>query len=174
VNHLEDLTAEWLNYNGYFTRSAVRVGRRSKGGWLGELDVVGFHAATQHFVHVECSMDALTWPRREEVFKKKLGHGRRYARKLFSDMNLPSVLDQVVILGFAGTSKNAAKHRDLGGGRLVTGQELTAEIMTSLPPTLVRAAVHENLPLLRTLQLSVMAGAKISEPDARLILKPHK
>ena len=23
----------WLAYNGYFTRSAVKVGRRAKGGW---------------------------------------------------------------------------------------------------------------------------------------------
>ena len=51
MNHLETLTAEWLSYNGYFTRSAIRVGKRAQGGWAGELDVVGFHAGRQHFVH---------------------------------------------------------------------------------------------------------------------------
>jgi hypothetical protein len=33
MNHLEALTAEWLNYNGYFVRTAVKVGKRAKGGW---------------------------------------------------------------------------------------------------------------------------------------------
>ena len=43
-NHLEDLTAEWLEFNGYFVRKSVLVGRRDKGGWEGELDVVAVHA----------------------------------------------------------------------------------------------------------------------------------
>jgi hypothetical protein len=57
MNHLETLTAEWLNYNGYFVRTAVRVGKRSLGGYVGELDVVAFHPALLHFLHVECSVD---------------------------------------------------------------------------------------------------------------------
>ena len=48
MNHLETLTAEWLAYKGYFVRTGVKVGKREKGGWDGELDVVGFHPAHQH------------------------------------------------------------------------------------------------------------------------------
>ncbi len=41
VNHLEQLVAEWLQFNGYYVRVSVQVGPRPKGGFEGELDVVG-------------------------------------------------------------------------------------------------------------------------------------
>ncbi len=166
MNHLETLTAEWLAYNGYFTRSTIKVGKRAKGGWEGELDVVGFHPARQHFIHVECSTDALTWPRREEMFQRKFAMGRKHAAELFSGMELPTALDQVVVHGYAGA---ANKYRKLGGGRLVTSQELAAEIMNGIPANSSKSAVPEKYPLMRTLQLSIMAGAKVTGPDVRLI-----
>ena len=33
MNHLEQLVAEWLQYNGYFVRVSVPVGPRPKGGF---------------------------------------------------------------------------------------------------------------------------------------------
>lgn len=45
ANHLEDLTAEWLEFNGYFVRKSDPVGKRDQGGWEGELDVVAVHPA---------------------------------------------------------------------------------------------------------------------------------
>jgi hypothetical protein len=166
MNHLEALTAEWLAYNGYFTRSTIKVGKRAKGGWDGELDVVGFHPARQHFIHVECSIDANSWPEREKKFRQKFEKGRKHAAFIFSGMELPSALDQVVVHGFAGA---ANKHRDLGGGRLMTSQELAAEIMNGIPTDMSKSAVPENFPIIRTLQLSIMAGTKAIAPDVRLI-----
>ncbi len=166
MNHLETLTTEWLAYNGYFTRSTIKVGKLAKGGWGGELDVVGFHPARQHFIHVECSTDALAWPERKEIFQRKFAMGREYAAELFSGMELPTALDQVVVHGYAGA---ADKYRDLGGGRLMTSQELAAEIMNGIPANSWKSAVPENFPLMRTLQLSIMAGAKVTAPDIRLI-----
>lgn len=166
MNHLETLTAEWLAYNDYFTRSTVKVGKRAKGGWEGELDVVGFHPGRQHFIHVECSTDAWTWLRREETFRRKFAIGRRHAAELFSGMELPTALDQVVVHGYAGAND---KYRNLGGGRFVTSQELAAEIMNGIPATSRKSAVPENFPLMRTLQLSIMAGAKVAAPGKRLI-----
>ena len=166
MNHLETLTAEWLAYNGYFTRSTIKVGKRSKGGWAGELDVVGFHPARKHFIHVECSTDAWNWLKREETFRRKFDIGEKYAAELFSGMELPTALDQVVVHGFAGA---ADKYRILGGGRLITSKELAAEIMNGIPKNLSKSAVPENFPLMRTLQLSIMAGAKVTAPSIRLI-----
>ncbi len=166
MNHLETLTAEWLDYNGYFVRTAVKVGKRAKGGWDGELDVVGFHPARRHFLHVECSIDAYTWENREKTFERKFAIGREHARDLFSGMELPTALDQVVVHGYAAAADH---HRELGGGRLVTSQELTAEIITGIPATIWTNAVPENYPLLRTLQFAKMAGAKVETPNARLI-----
>ena len=79
MNHLEALTAEWLAYNGYFTRSTINVGKRPQGGWDGELDVVGFHPSRGHFIHVECSTDAWAWKKRQETFKRKFSRGQKHA-----------------------------------------------------------------------------------------------
>lgn len=166
MNHLESLTAEWLGYSGYFVRTAVKVGRRAKGGWDGELDVVAFHPARQHFLHVECSVDAFTWAKRETRFKRKFAMGRRHARELFEGMVLPDALDQVLVHGYASAPD---RHREVGGARLVTSQELTAEIMSCIPASAWKAAVPEGYPLLRTLQFAKMAGASVAAPNARLI-----
>ena len=80
-------------------------------------------------------------------------------------MDLPNKLDQVVVHGFATAPD---RHRQLGGGRLLTGQELTAEIITGIPKH-QQGAVPENYPLLRTLQFAKMAGAEVEAPNARLI-----
>ncbi|WP_316975727.1 hypothetical protein [Shumkonia mesophila] len=168
MNHLETLTAEWLGYNGYFVRTAVKVGRRANGGWDGELDVVGFHPAHRHLLHVECSIDADTWVVREDRFSRKFAIGRRYVRDLFSGIELPAELDQVVVHGYASA---AEKHRLLGKGRLITCQELTAEIASGIPASTWKNAVPETYPLLRTLQLAKMAGARLGPPMVRLIQK---
>jgi hypothetical protein len=166
MNHLEELTAEWLNYNRYFVRTAVRVGKRAKGGWDGELDVVAFHPSRQHFLHVECSIDAHNWDKREARFVKKFDFGRKHARELFSGMNLPTSLDQVVVHGYLSAPE---RHRVLGGGRLITSEELTAEIMHSLPERMWSSAVPEQFPLLRTLQIAKMAGARVPPPAVFLL-----
>lgn len=166
MNHLETLTAEWLDYSDYFVRTAVKVGKRERGGWNGELDVVGFHPGRRHFLHVECSIDSHSWEKREKSFKRKFAMGREHAPSLFSGMVLPSALDQVVVHGLASA---ADQHRELGGGRLVTSQELTAEIVSGIPATSWKNAVPEKFPLLRTLQFAKMAGAEVSAPHARLI-----
>jgi hypothetical protein len=82
-NHLEDLVAEWLEYNGYFVRKSVLVGKREKGGFEGELNVVGLHPKTKHLLHVECSLDAHTWEKREARFAGKFERGRKYIAPLF-------------------------------------------------------------------------------------------
>ena len=86
MNHLETLAAEWLDYNGYFVRTAVKVGKRAKGGWDGELDVVAFHPTHRHFLHVECSTDRNTWKNREQTVKRKFALGREDAHDLFAGM----------------------------------------------------------------------------------------
>ncbi|MCB1470793.1 MAG: hypothetical protein KDK08_27380 [Rhizobiaceae bacterium] len=166
MNHLEELTTEWLDYNGYFTRNSVRVGPRPLGGYDGELDVIGYHPETGHFVHVECSMDALTWDNREKRFARKLAMGREYAASHFNGIGVLGELDQIVVLGFVSAVE---KHRSIGGGRLVTSSELVAEIACSVPKNNARSAVPENFPLLRTLQLAVVAGAQFAQPACTVI-----
>jgi hypothetical protein len=153
MNHLEQLVAEWLQYNDYFVRVSVPVGPRDKGGYEGELDVVAVNPAAKHFLHVECSLDALSAEKREGRFARKFEHGRRFAKDVFRGLPVPDQLDQVAVLQFT-----SGKIRSIGGSRVVTVRELVHEIYDGLKGTSPQSkAVSSNLPLLRTLQVAADA-----------------
>jgi hypothetical protein len=150
VNFLEQLVAEWYEYQGYFIRRNVRVGKRQQGGYECELDVVAFHPETKHLVHIEPSTDAASWEVRERRYKRKFDAGRKYIPNMFPGL-LPSpyVLEQIALLVF--TSK--FRERVLGGGRTVHVSVFLEQIMSHfLTFSMMRAQVPEQFPVLRTLQ----------------------
>jgi len=151
MNHLEQLTAEWFEFCGYFVRRNVQVGKREKGGYECELDVVAFCPQRQHLVHVEPSMDASTWGAREARYVKKFEAGRKYIPSLFGGLNLPNKIEQIALLGF-GSNKNMKK---LGGGRIMTSADLLADITVGIGAMRISsAAIPEQFPLLRTIQFA--------------------
>jgi hypothetical protein len=154
MNHLEQLVGEWLQYNKYFVRVSVQVGPRPRGGFAGELDVVGINLAKHHLIHVECSLNALSDAQRQRRFALKFERGRKYIRDVFEGIRLPEKLDQIAILQFT-----SGKIRSVGGARVVTVRELIHEINKGLQETSPsRKAVTSNLPLLRTLQMAADAA----------------
>ena len=76
------------------------MGPRPTGGHEGELDVVAFHPGERHLIHIEPSMDANSWEKREERFSKKFEIGRRYLPTLFAGFELPSAIEQIALIGF--------------------------------------------------------------------------
>jgi hypothetical protein len=149
-NHLEDLVGEWLEYNGYFVRKSVLVGPRSNGGFEGELDVVGFNPLHRHVVHIECSLDADPWARREARFEAKFARGRKHIPTLFHGLEDHTVIDQVALLQLGGGDR-----AQLGGGRLIWVSDFVRDILDRLAPLSPnKRAVPSTLPLLRTLQLA--------------------
>jgi hypothetical protein len=151
MNHLEQLVSEWHEYRGYFVRRNVQVGPLPKGGYECELDVVAFHPGNNHLVHIEPSMDAHSWAKREERYSKKFDAGRRHIPSLFQGISLPNEVEQIALLGFASN----ANIKTLAGGRVMTASELFAEIVSDLSNKKVaKAAVPEQYPLLRTLQFA--------------------
>lgn len=151
MNHLEQLVAEWYEFRGYFVRRNIQVGKRSKGGYECELDVVAFNPESQHLVHIEPSMDAHTWAKREIRFAKKFAAGKQYIPGLFKGITIPSQVEQIALLGFASN----AKVKTLAGAKIMTTSELFAEIVKELVGKRVaRAAVPEQYALLRTLQFA--------------------
>jgi len=149
MNYLEELVGEWYEFQGYFVRRNVKVGKRSKGGYEGELDVVAFHPERRHLVHVEPSMDALSWAKREEKFRKKFLAGRKHIHGLFAGLNVPDEVDQIALLQFASKQRRAT----LGGAKPVLVSELLVEILRELRAhRVVSNAVPEDKPILRTLQ----------------------
>ena len=148
-NFLEQLIAEWYELQGYFIRKNVLVGKRARGGYECELDVVGFHPGKKHLVHLEASMDASSWSEREKRFKKKFKAGKKHIPELFKDLDIPRNIDQIVVLVFA-----SKQNRDtLAGGKLILGNELLEEIFSDLQHrSIYSRTIPEQFPILRALQ----------------------
>ncbi len=148
-NYLEQIVAEWYEYQGYFVRKNVMVGKRPNGGYAGELDIIAFSPVKNHLVHIEPSMDAHSWEKREARYKKKFDLGRTYIPSLFEGFKLPKTIEQIALMGFA----SKATHTKLAGGTILLVPELLEQIFTVLKEKNIYAnAVSENMPLLRTLQ----------------------
>ncbi len=153
MTHLESLTAEYLWWRGFLLRTNIWVGKLSAGGWEGELDIVGYHPKERRVVHYETSLDALSWPRREKKYAKKFDTGRRHIFKVvfpwLKDSGLP--VESVAVL----PNRPKDGRTEIGGGRLVTVDELVRDIRhhVSIHPVFGEA-IPESYPLLRTIQMT--------------------
>lgn len=148
-NFLEKLIVEWYELQGYFVRRNVQVGRLASGGYEAELNIVAFAPAKRHLVHVEPSMDADSWSKRDPWLARRLQAGRKHIPGLFDGVEVPAHLEQIAVLGFT----NKRIQRAVGGGRVVLVSELLETIFRELRSRQVDSrAVPEHLTLLRTLQ----------------------
>ncbi|MCC7248791.1 MAG: hypothetical protein IT473_09225 [Lysobacter sp.] len=158
MNYLEQLVAEWYEYQGYFVRRNVNVGRRPNGGWECELDVVAFHPGEKHLVHIEPSMDADPWAKREQRYAKKFEAGRKYIPNLFSGIEIPEKIEQIALFGLG----SKANHPVLAGGHVWLISDLLERIVAVLKDRKVeRQAVPEQYPLLRTMQFACQHRASL-------------
>ncbi|HIJ66823.1 MAG TPA: hypothetical protein HPP87_01600 [Planctomycetes bacterium] len=149
-NFLEEIVAEWLEYEGYIVKRNERVGRRAVGGHEGELDVVGFNPKTKHLIHVETSTDADSWKVREKRFEKKFSSGDKYIKKLFEGLAIPNQVEKKAIFAI-GSDKN---HKEIGGGEVVIAEDFILEILHKFKGTsFLSRAVPEKYPILRVLQM---------------------
>ena len=151
MNHLEQLIAEWYDFRGYFVRRNVHVGKRSKGGYECELDIVAFCPQRQHLVHIEPSMDADKWSTREARYKRKFEAGRKYIPSLFDGIVLPIDIEQIALFVFASTTNV----KTLAGGRIMTYPELLADITSEIKHLpIAKSAIPERYSLLRAVQFA--------------------
>jgi hypothetical protein len=118
-----------------------------------ELDVVAYDPHTTTIFHVEPSLDAQSWAKREERFVKKFEAGRKY---IFKDM-FPWLPPTTPIVQRAVLISAAADRRNLAGADVVTVDEFIAEIKQAVLSRGVasRAAISERYPMLRTIQFVV-------------------
>jgi len=148
-NYLEQLLAEWYEFRGYFVRRNVLVGKRARGGYDCELDIVAFNPVTKHLVHLEPSMDTYSWDRREERLAKKFVAGRRHIPKLFDGLDIPADPEQIAVLVYGGERTRSV----LGGGKVKFVRVFMREIFSHLANLpLESSAVPEQLTILRSFQ----------------------
>jgi len=156
MNHLEQLTSEWLEYRGYIVRRNIHVGRRDNGGYEGELDIVAFHPETNHLFHIELSMDAHDWTKREKRFQKKFESGKKYIiKEIFPwllDKN-PDIEQWAVIWA---SDKN---HKKISEGKMIPIKDfykLIGNYIKDIRNGKIEGnAIPEHFPLLRTMQFAI-------------------
>jgi hypothetical protein len=149
--HLEQLVAEYLDWQGYLVKRNVKVGRLSHGGWEGELDVVGFHPQRGEIVHYEVSLDADPWTKREHRYAKKMDAGRKYIHKEI----FPWLTTEIAIKQFAAFPSHGSR-KDLAGATLMSVDGLVQGIVAQVRSVgkVASNAIPEGYPLLRVLQLA--------------------
>jgi hypothetical protein len=151
MNHLEQLVAEWYEYQGYFVRKNIKVDPRPNGGYNCELDVVAFNPETKKIVHIEPSSDAMSWAKREERYLKKFEAGRKYIPDLFPSFEIRGDKEQIALFLFGSKSTWST----IAGGKVQLVSELMIEICEDLSlKSVAKKAVPEQFALLRTIQLS--------------------
>lgn len=152
MNHLETLIAEFYDWKGYLVKRNINVGKRAAGGWEMELDIVAYHPETGHLVHVEPSLDAYNWEKRETRYRKKFEAGKKHIFKsVFPWLDHKTTLQQIAV------PTGHPKDRDfVGGGEIISVDEFAAKIKAEViqAGNMARNAIPEQYPLLRTLQLS--------------------
>jgi hypothetical protein len=152
MNFLEQLAAEWYQYSGWFVRTNVRWGKREKGGYDGELDVLAFDPSSGELVHIETSGDSDSWPERRERFLRRkfaLDPGE-YLKMVKGEIR---TVRRVAVVG-----QTRSTNADLNWGpgievKLIA--EFMAEVVSGLPLNAMSQAVPEGYPLLRAIQMVV-------------------
>jgi hypothetical protein len=152
MSHLESLIVEYLDWQGYLVRRNTKVGKRDRGGWEMELDVIGYNPHAKDLVHYEPSLDAHSWEIRESRYTKKFESGRKLIlSEVFTWLSPEITLRQIAVF------PSHPKDRDtIAGGQIVSIDELLYEIREKIINCGIASknAVSENYPLLRVLQLS--------------------
>ncbi|HWN94466.1 MAG TPA: hypothetical protein VNT99_05505 [Methylomirabilota bacterium] len=150
MSHLENLIIEYYRWCGCDVRHNQKVGPRERGGWEMELDVIVHDAKNSTLLHLEPSLDAMSWAKREARFTKKFEAGRKYIpTDIFPSVPSSVKLEQIAILISAGPARQR-----LAGADVWTVDEMVARIRDSVRAKGIaaRAAIPEQFPLLRTIQ----------------------
>jgi hypothetical protein len=155
MNFLEQLTAEWYSYKGYFVRTNVKINKRTQGGWDNELDVLAFKVSGE-LIHVESSWDADSWEQRKRKFltKKFVLTPAEYEKHVGAKI---STLRRIALVGLGHSTK---ADLDWGGGiEVVLIPNFIADISKELAlKDPLQDVVPEGFPRLRAMQLALVYG----------------
>ena len=165
MNFLEQLSAEWYAYKGYFIRTNIKFGRRQRGGYVGEIDVIAYKPETREFIHIESSTDALTWLSRREIFERKFTDARKYYMEIFPFKQIEIKPRQIALVGFnLNHSAEVDSWKSLAPSDSPWGdikievlhipkffEEINIELKNKNPQN---DAIPETYPLLRAIQYS--------------------
>lgn len=153
LTHLEQLIGEYYDWLGFMVKRNIKVGKRARGGWDMELDIVGYDPTMGRLLHVEASLDADSWATREQRYLKKFGFGEKYIlSEVFTWLPPGTEIERVAIL-----PKTAGRTK-LAGAQLRSIDDFMAEVKVRIcaGKVMSKEAIPEQYPLLRTLQMALV------------------
>ncbi|MBU2541941.1 hypothetical protein KJ785_00055 [Patescibacteria group bacterium] len=164
MNFLEQLVAEWYEYQGYFVRRNIKFGGaagKSTGGHSGEIDVLAYLPKDNTLLHIETSSDYSSWSdRRKKFVSKKFTKlaDAEYVRVLGLT---PHNIRRIVIVSHSKKPSDVVWQT--GGGDLIEIIDIPTFISTILVELRKKRhareiAVPEQLPLLRAMHYAVSYG----------------
>ena len=157
MNHLEKLIRQYYEWQGYLVKNNVKVGKLPHGGWEAELDIVAYHPQADALVHLEPSIDAHAWKKREQRYIKKFKAGKKYILKdIFPWLDRKHKIEQIAVL-VSDTRK------ELAGGKVVSIDSLVSQIKSQIRTLgkVAKNAIPEEYDLLRTIQFTENGYHKI-------------
>lgn len=108
-------------------------------------------------LHIEPSIDALDWRKKEGRFRRKFKAGRTHFREVFPCLPASKRVEQWAVIW--GSNKT---HKTVGGGEVIPIRELYRRIIADLQKKAQDEGYHrtiqEHLPLLRTVQQLIRWG----------------
>ena len=153
MNFLERLVADWYGHQGYLVQTNMRFGKRTNGGYDGEMDVLAVNLKNRSLVHVETSSDADSWDeRRERVIRKFKNVEKHY----LSDSGLEFKVTRLAVVGARKPKKQPIA---IDGIEVISIDELMRRIkeyVGRLNPA--SEAVPEGFGYLRAIQFAVWFG----------------
>ena len=155
MNFVEELVAEWLQYEGWLVSRNVRYGekpKRSAGGYKGECDILAFHPKRREYLHVECSQASLSRPKLAKKFLDQFKKAKKWYPKL-----MPGSNGKVGRLAVGGWSKEPAP---IGEGiEIKTIPQFVGDLCQKLePPVPFTKILPQKFPLLRMIQCVLAYG----------------
>ena len=121
------------------------------------MDVVAYHPQTEHLLHLEPSIDADSWAKREQRFSKKFKFGRKYIRKsVFPWVDKKIRIEQIAVL-------IAPRKTRLAGGRVISIDQFVSQVKFDILAIgkMGKKAIPEEYDLLRTIQLTICGYYKV-------------
>jgi hypothetical protein len=155
MNFLEEFIAEWYEYQGYFVRKNIKARKRLKGGYDAELDVLAYSPSKKQLIHIEVSGDALSWSKREKIFREK----KFIITKKEYEQILGSKIDDVKKIAVLAYQTSTRVDLDWAGIEVILIPSFIKMVCAKLKKKdFLRDAVPEGYPILRSMQLVLNYG----------------
>ena len=161
MNFLEQLVAEWYEYQGYFVRRNMKFGGaagKSTGGHSGEIDILAYLPKDGELLHIEASSDFDSWSGRKRKFVTKKFTKLADAEYIKILGLIPRAIRRIVVVSHSKKPDSAVWQTE--SGDLIEIIDIPALISTILVELRKKRhareiAVPEQLPLLRAMHYIV-------------------